>query len=223
MKHLPIILTPHKIKAILSQQATQVRIPLNPQPAEHLTAFYPPSQFRRGFEFYVYTQPGDITRPLRKYPEMHCPYGKRGDFLYVQEDWSTIGVTSQDYILRATTPDGLFTDRNKNKEWQPANTMPKWIARIWLRVTDVAIQRLSSLSIADAMAEGPTPKPQYNVEGCLPAYHDYLLNSEESFVLGPRIAFRRDFINSYGQDLCDADPWLWAITFKLTNSPLERK
>ncbi|WP_338876944.1 hypothetical protein WBJ53_14905 [Spirosoma sp. SC4-14] len=218
MKHIPIVLPPHKLEAVLADRATQVRIPLVPQPAPPLNAFYPPSPFRKGFEFYVYTTSLEESA-LRKYPEIHCPYGKRGDYLYVQEEWSTIGVRSRDYILKATTPSGSITDRSRTQPWQPATTMPKRVARLWLKVAHVTIERAHAIGKAGALCEGFTPLAEYNIPGFAPAYVNYA-GEGNSYCLGARVAFKQWFISVYGQAVYDTNPWLWAISFNRIHSPL---
>ncbi|GAB3882809.1 hypothetical protein [Spirosoma agri] len=223
MKHLPIVLPPHKLESILDGRATQLRVPLDPQPAKHLTDFYPPSQYRKGFEFYVYHPPFEQStskEAVRKYPEVHCPYGKRGDLLYVQEEWSTIGATSQDLILKATTMPGIFSDQHKNKPWQPPNTMPKKVARLWLKVTDVGIERAQSIDKPGALCEGPTPLPACNIAGFAPAYVNHYADGN-FFCLGSTVAFKQWFMAVYGREFYDRNPWVWVVTFTRTDSPLK--
>lgn len=105
-----------------------------------------------------------------------CPY-KAGDILYVRETWST-RISSEcyaqpchsgicphesceladepcfpdEYIYKAT--DSLPTYGGK---WHPSIHMPKEAARIFLRVTDVRVERLCDITEQDAKAEGAEP------------------------------------------------------------------
>ncbi|GAB3643953.1 hypothetical protein [Spirosoma arcticum] len=220
-KHIPIVLPPFKLDAILHQQATQLRVPLSPQPAPHLTAFYPPSTYRKGFEFYDDNHWAGAE--IRKYPEVHCPYGKPHDLLYVQQEWSTIGERSQDFILKSKTVAGSFTDRNR-KPWQPPETMPKVLAQYWLKVTSVNVERVQSISKAAARAEGPTPFPEGNLKGFAPAFIDRFTKGDvypggspedPTYVLGTRPAFQQWWRAVHGPDAWTANDWVWVVSFQL--------
>lgn len=74
-----------------------------------------------------------------------------GDILYVRETW---GVDNHNYLYRAD-----FTDIDLKKlkhllRWQPSIHMPKEAARIFLRVTDVRVERLQDISDEQAIKEG---------------------------------------------------------------------
>ena len=215
MKHLPFPASPLTLAAIVDYHATQVTIPLAKQPPAHLDSVYPPSAFRKGFEFYQALFKG-ANLDIRKYPEVHCPLGKKGDALYVQEEWSTIGPTSQDYVLKRLTMPGIFSDRNKKKPWQPAGTMPKVAARIWVMVSDVKLQRIQSVTKEQARAEGPVPMPQYDQPG-FTAYHDLL---RDGFCYGASIAYQQAWKATHGKRSWEKNIWVWVVSFKPIASPL---
>lgn len=70
-----------------------------------------------------------------------------GDILYVRETWNTKGgiVTPKSYIYKADDENGY---------WKPSIHMPKEAARIFLRVTDVRVERLQDITEEQAVAEG---------------------------------------------------------------------
>lgn len=78
---------------------------------------------------------------------------------------------------------------------RPARYMPKWMARIWLEVTNVRKQRVRSISVQDAHCEGYP-----SVLAFMTAFEE--LNAKRGFYL-------RD------------NPWVWAYTFRIW-SPEER-
>lgn len=208
-KHIPIVLPVRKLPAILEHHASQLRVPLKPQPPAHLTAFYGPSKYRKGFEFYDDNH--QASPEIRKYPEVLCPYGKRGDLLYVQEEWSTTGERSQDRILKSRHPLGLTHGRL----WQPPATMPKEIAQYWLKVTEVKLERLQSISKADALAEGPTRYPEGDQPGFAPAYVNQL-DPGGSPCLGARVAFQQWWKLAHGVNSWSANPWVFVVCFQPT-------
>ena len=77
-----------------------------------------------------------------------------GDILYVRETWHK-GL--ERYIYRADYSDTeKFYQGGKeiNMKWHPSIHMPKEAARIFLRVTNVRVERLQDITVEDALAEG---------------------------------------------------------------------
>ena len=78
--------------------------------------------------------------------ERSCPICP-GDILYVRETWGE-GYEEGTYIYRA---DDKLADLQTFKEaskiiYHPSIHMPKEAARIWLKVTDVRVERLQSIT-----------------------------------------------------------------------------
>lgn len=76
------------------------------------------------------------------------PY-KPGDVIYVRETWAELPCG---YVYRADDecPEGWDCD----DRWRPSIHMPKELARLFLRVKDVRIERLNDMTEEDAMEEG---------------------------------------------------------------------
>lgn len=101
------------------------------------------------------------------------PY-QPGDILYVRETWCEYGdLNDSDQIIDGTekyyyradgenpTPYNYFlVHRNGNDEhrdfpvWHPSIHMPKEAARIWLKVTDVRVERLQEITEDETFEEG---------------------------------------------------------------------
>ena len=121
-----------------------------------------------------------------------APY-QIGDILYVRETWMDYaGLTMykadcDKYKLESLNFAGFG--------WHPSIHMPKEAARIWLKITDVRVERLQDMTDDDAEAEG-----------CF----DYT-----STALGfPDVwdsTIKKSDIGSYGWD---ANPWVWVIEFE---------
>jgi hypothetical protein len=56
-----------------------------------------------------------------------------------------------------------YRKSQKIKEWKSPLFMPKSAARIWLKVTDVRIERLQDISPADARAEGFITRSDFKI------------------------------------------------------------
>lgn len=82
------------------------------------------------------------------------PY-QPGDLLYVRETWGhPISLNSdKQYVFRA---DKIAESGFKNDShiWHPSIHMPKEAARIWLKVTNVRVERLQDITPKDAENEG---------------------------------------------------------------------
>ena len=97
--------------------------------------------------------PGGIKRP---------PY-QPGDILYVRETWCALPVNEAGhmrghsiYYYRA---DGDLRPEGWRGKWRPSIHMPKEAARIWLKVTDVRVERLQEIDEDGVWDEGFKFKP----------------------------------------------------------------
>lgn len=134
------------------------------------------------------------------------PY-QSGDILYVRETWCK-GL--ERYIYRADYSDTekFYQDGKEiNMKWQPSLHMPKEAARIFLRVTNVRVERLQEITSEQICKEG------VEVED------PYVLNGEEK-----RYAFsnlwnsiiKESDLDRYGWN---ANPWVWVIEFERCDKP----
>lgn len=134
------------------------------------------------------------------------PY-QPGDVLYVRETWHkyTKRVSKGEschiaefYGYKASAENSEDAD----EPWKPSIHMPKEAARIWLKVTDVRVERLQDMTDDDAEAEG-----------CF----DYT-----STALGfPDIwdsTIKKSDRDRYGWT---ANPWVWVIEFERCEKPKE--
>lgn len=133
-----------------------------------------------------------------------CPYGHPGDRIYVLETFSQHPEWGQ-LAFRADGEE--FEDADGwlwEPKWMPSIHMPKELARIWLEVTGVRVERLQDISEADALAEGAR----------------FELASIDSVRIGATASFLSGFRNiweSTGGDW-DANPWVWVVDFKVLST-----
>lgn len=90
--------------------------------------------------------------------------------------------------------------------------MPKDAARIWLRITDVRVERLQDISDKDAMREG--------IKSIDHGAHwkNYVKNEISSFVC-PSHSFESLWQSINGEDSWKANPWVWVIEFERIEKP----
>lgn len=166
--------------------------------------------------------------------ERTCPICP-GDILYVRETWerfecwncegdergncpkepkkSVLNKTCGCYMYRAT--DEISGDA----KWHPSIRMPKEAARIWLKVTDVQVERLQEITEDGAKAEGINEEwamswwsPTYYDpdSGGYPKYRDTF-----AFEVWNKTIKKSD-IDRFGWD---ANPWVWVIEFERCEKP----
>ena len=91
----------------------------------------------------------------RMFENQLIPPYKPGDILYVRETWGE-GYAEGTYIYKADDKLAELPTFKKTSKilYHPSIHMPKEAARIWLKVTDVRVERLQDMTDDDAKAEG---------------------------------------------------------------------
>ena len=166
------------------------------------------------------------TRRIMK-PQLTAHYGTQyakppyqpGDILYVRETWEHFDCCSCEgdehgncpkepqksvidkrgygcYMYRAT--DEISGDA----KWHPPRYMPKEAARIWLKVTDVRVERLQEITIDDIRNEGLSSMAVHagDMEIAIEEWKN-LWNS----------TIKKSDLDRYGWG---ANPWVWVIEFE---------
>lgn len=139
-----------------------------------------------------------------------CPYGEIGDRIWVRETFRVHSrATDVATLVYRASVRNSWTEQTHRvpiavcdkpatpEKWTPSIHMPRWASRILLEITDVRVERLRDLSEEDAKSEGITPP----AGGVLPGW-EY------------RINFRDLWMDIYGADSWEANPWVWVIEFK---------
>lgn len=132
------------------------------------------------------------------------PY-EPGDILYVRETWGE-GYAEGTYIYKADDKLAELQTFKKTSKilYHPSIHMPKEAARIWLKVTDVRVERLQDMTDDDAEAEG-----------CF----DYTSTALGFFDVWDSTIKKSDR-DRYGWT---ANPWVWVIQFERCGKPEEKK
>ncbi len=151
----------------------------------------------------------DKKRNILESPLYKAPY-QPGDILYVREKWCENPNYKEFYYAAkrapgVSAPDGL--------KWRPSIHMPKEAARIWLKVTDVKVERLHTMTLDDYLNEGVSVRQE--------AFNDpenAYLQAKEEFTAIWDGTIKHENREIYGWD---ANPWTWVITFKRCKKPAE--
>lgn len=146
-----------------------------------------------------------------------APY-QPGDILYVRETWCK-GI--ERYIYRADYSDTekFYRDGKEiEMKWHPSIHMPKEAARIWLKVTDVMVQRLQEITENEAVKEGiyvsncKDCNAPFGCDTCL----DEGYNEIDEFAELWNSTIKKSDLDRYGWD---ASPWVWVIEFERCEKP----
>lgn len=154
---------------------------------------------------------GGTWHKLLGYIEPQPPYKKR-DIMYVRETWCNINRdgTEPDYYYFADRR--ICEDYDESEwVWRPSIHMPKDAARIWLKVTNVAVERLHDMTLNDFLSEGVVLRPE-------------AFNDPDNAYLQAREIFKgiwdstvpKKQLARYGWD---ANPWVWAVKFERCVKP----
>lgn len=217
----PILFNTEMVQAILAGTKTQTRRIIKPQP-EKLPYF------------------------MEKWP-----YGKIGDILWVRETFEYYSVnwdmhekekrtSSVAFNYKATigSPKEMKTtslfakkavltienDKLKNSSWKPSIFMPKEACRIFLKITDIRVERLQEISEADAIKEG------VHYEDFFESYDCYLCRSEKGHRGALHIcedgyfdnafeSFRSLWYSLNGENSWQQNPFVWVIQFERISKP----
>lgn len=197
----PILFNTDMVRAILDGRKSCTRRLVKPEPQGYFEVSEEP--------LYIYDTDGNqgkITPPYQP-----------GDILYVRESYSEL---SFGYVYKA---DGENIDHLGNViKWHPSIHMPKEAARIWLKVTNVRVERLQEITDEQAKREGiqyyecPTGftwKQETDMHNCYTTPIGAMQALWNSTI-------KKSDLDRYGWD---ANPWVWVIEFERCKKPEEDK
>lgn len=154
------------------------------------------------------------------------PYAE-GDILYVRETWTLEEFYDDEALVKFKAGGEKELDYDTEGEicrklykfaddrWIPSIHMPKEAARIFLRVTDVRVERLQDITEEQAKAEGAKQcYEQVNtIENCPVTY--LAEDGKGYYVLGFKniweSTIKKQDLNKYGWN---ENPWVWVIEFE---------
>lgn len=167
---------------------------------------------RGEFEIYNITPRCGIPQNI-----FFAPKYQPGDILYVRETWNhynydnlNTGEHQAGYFYKAspemknTLPE--YVQSHWGAKWRPSIHMPKEAARIWLKVTDVRVERLQDITETEAEKEGFYDDAEYCVgntaRGHFLKMWDYTIKKTDLKMNG-----------------WEANPWVWVIEFERCEKP----
>jgi hypothetical protein len=189
-KMKPIIFSTPMVVAILEGRKTQTRRVIMPRPDRFFEVDDTPGNF------HIYDVEWGLGRIYPKY--------QVGDILWVRETWGK--DENGEYVYRTnygTTEDDSFP--SSMFKWRSSRYMPKEAARIFLKVTNVRVERVQDITIKDIRSEGTTlskiEEPEVSNEAYLWFEFQNLWNS----------TVKKSDLDTYGWN---ANPWVWVYEFE---------
>ena len=152
------------------------------------------------------------------------PY-QLGDILYVRETWCGLPVNEAGHMRGHTIyyykADGELRPKGWRGTWHPSIHMPKEASRIWLKVTDVRVERLQSITVEGAIREGAEGEKCHHTNagafGCTDCMNTgWIEPPQVEFMQIWNSTIKKSDIDRYGWD---ANPWVWVIEFERCEKP----
>lgn len=223
----PILFNAEMVRAILDGRKSCTRRLVKPQPDEKHTyplGFVTDSTEKKEvgcFGFGIGEYGGSIQYAK---PQYHTD-----DVLYIRETWTEEcgkyyyrADYDSDYLDPCETLSGGYPASCRNHpgcdgcmatstriHWHPSIHMPKEAARIWLRVTDVRVERLQEITAESALTEGADKYIHANGT----------LNEDQtitSFIGIWNSTIKESDLDRYGWN---ANPYVWVIEFERCEKP----
>lgn len=218
MKQRPILFSTPMVQAILEGRKTMTRRVVKikeHQPTmtlEFLQDTYPRFQFKSGNIHW----------------QIECPYGQPGDVLWVRETFISGCVMEDESFVYDEHDEQIektwykadndlynwFNGREMTEciPWKPSIHMPKDAARLWLRITNVRVERVEDISSEDCVNEGisKTHLGWKNYDG------------SPDWFSQPRDSFHSLWKSIHGKDWRESNPWVWVVEFERIECPEQK-
>lgn len=193
MKESPILFSTEMVQAIMADRKLQTRRVVKPQPTKCGSITH--------FAWGAVTSTNSMPVVSGHATESKCPYGKVGDLLWVRETFGQ-GVSGKFYYKA----DKSIADKLV-LSWKPSIHMPKAAARIWLRITNIRVERLHEITEEDAIKEGVM---KLSDEGFWKYYQ-----SEPYWCHSAKRSFETLWYSINGEESWNVNPWVWVIEFEV--------
>lgn len=231
MRVLPILFNTDMVRAILDGRKTVTRRVLKnlPKDAEYV------GQLEDSFDPWDEKDIGKSMFKTSLLPteKAGCifikpPY-QTGDILYVRETWqeccrNTIHsqIVHNKYCFKASVDNPIYgcIDRECGQicNWKPSIHMPKEAARIWLKVTDVRVERLQDITTEQILREGSNTEAIRHYIKQMPDQTDEWIDAAHKVEFQQLwdSTIKKSNLDRYGWD---ANPWVWVIEFERCEKP----
>lgn len=219
MKHVPILFSGPMVQAILGGSKTQTRRIIKPQPNNQLF------DVKMG---YWSEEPSNLRFPYTR------GKAKKDDILWVRETWQHTKIlnlhwSDENYGFVYRADDDPW-DSFDGWSWKPSIFMPKEACRLFLKVTNVRVERLHDITVKEIKNEGV--KISFTSDGNV-LYNLTKKHSEISFL--NTWGFNQDnkptekdiwlahwaslWSAVNGLESWESNPWVWVYDFEIADEP----
>lgn len=216
----PILFSGPMVQAILEGRKTQTRRVVKPVDRLGDIKSITHADYHSVFGGDAWIAANGTTPPYLS-TRIECPYGKKGDRLWVRETWRLFDAIKECECLetpcgcpKTGTPLYKASHDDGESKWKPSIHMPRAISRILLEITDIRAERLQDISEDDAVAEGAILDCSRDSERCALEYCKNEVSCPHITRIG---GFRQrwDSINAKRGYGWAKNPWVWVVEFKL--------
>lgn len=218
--YIPINFSTPMLQAILEGRKTQTRRLIKPQPTKQWAVEQGEKYLSGATEEGVTSK--DMTNVNINIDNLleDNPI-KKGVILWVREKWRNNDDIKEPYLykLNYDTEYDCYTE-NRSLKWRRSIHMPKKAAQIFLKVTDVRIEKLQDITDEDSIQEGVESFYDGTSAGLL--YVDYY-RGEAFHLPSARKGFQSLWRSMFGIESWDENPWVWVYSFEWIDKPQDWK
>lgn len=209
-KFSPILFSAPMVQALLQGRKTMTRRIIKfPKDFNNIEVF------SNGINGLKYTS-SDFEGCLKRlYPRYNI-----GTILWVRETFKPTNKDPKKYIYRSTCNSN--SNFYKETKWKPSIFMPKTACRLFLKITNIRVERALDISKEDAIAEGIEFK---RIDACI-EYKNYLAESKEfttyndySFPDSPQLSFFSLWEMINGKESLENNPYVFVYEFERIEKP----
>lgn len=206
----PILFNTDMVRAILANEKTQTRRIVKPNYKDDEYCLRVVTNQHTGEKYLEKLDEDEDPFPNPRF--VFSPY-EIGDILWVRETWSTTDkcglypnwpIDGIHYMYKADDPD---CSAAKESRWYPSIHMPKQAARIFLRVKEVRVERLQSITSYGCVKEGISKDILYALKERM---------TKGIFATLWENTIKKADLPKYGWD---ANPLVWVIEFERCEKP----
>jgi hypothetical protein len=149
-------------------------------------------------------------KPTERYFECPKPRYEIGDILWVRETWH---YTESDYVYRANFND----EEAASHKWASPIFMPRSVARLFIEVKGVRLERVQDITEEDAKAEGAKKYMWFRPFGAPDGEsitYDVTLPCEPCYKNGYATLWEK--LNAKRGYPWESNPWVWVYEFMRT-------
>lgn len=232
MKIKPILFSTPMVTAILNGTKTQTRRALKQQPERHHWEIF--SHHKLNIST-ITTQNGLFFKfwdSIEKNQDQNITVKAKyniGDIIWVRETWQIthfLHPSDENYgFIYKASENGLeWQNSDKNWKWKPSIFMPKNACRIFLKVTNVRVERLQKITQEDCISEGI--ENFWNDNTNVNAFRNYLATKKElkknhwDHVADDALhSFKSLWQSINGVESWYENPFVFVYDFELTTQP----